>query len=61
MYPSKVTNLIIIEWGTVCLTFLLNYHHRLLMGFSKSYCYEHEYYRNEISLLKPVITVPKQN
>lgn len=35
MYPSKVTNLIIIEWGMVHLTFLLNYHHRLLMGFSK--------------------------
>lgn len=35
MYPSKVTNLIIMEWGMVHMTFFLNYHHRLLMGFSK--------------------------
>lgn len=35
MYPSKVTNLVITEWGTLNLTFLLNYYHRLLMGFSE--------------------------
>lgn len=35
MYPSKITDLIIMEWGMVNLTFLLKYHCRLLTGFSK--------------------------
>lgn len=35
MYPSKDSNLIVIELGIVQMTFLSNYHHRLLMGFSK--------------------------
>lgn len=50
----------IIEWGMVHLTFLSNYHHRLLMGFPKVIVINMNITGIKPAL-KPVITMLKQS